>query len=168
MEEQVTDIKKRPAFVTVLGILGFIGVGWAIVAGVIQMLAGMAYTAVSGGLSDAANKATEGLQNVQGMENVKGMEGLNDLADSANKLLAHQTTLGIVSIVAALISLLGIIWMWTLKKKGYYVYIIGEIAPIIATIALAGFSFAGAMAMIGMIFPILFIILWGLNLKHMS
>jgi hypothetical protein len=163
MEEQVTSKPKRPTFVTVLGILGFIGVGWGIVAGVIQMLAGMAYNAVSGAVSDVA---TENLSNVEGGS--EAMTEFSNQMESANALLANQTTLGIVAIVASLICLLGIIWMWGLKKKGYYVYMVCEIAPVIATIALTGFSFAGAMAMVGMIFPILFIILWGLNLKHMS
>lgn len=160
MEEQVTNTKKRPAFVTVLGILGFIGVGWQIVSGVMSMLAG----AVTSAVSDVAVEGLENLDNIEGM-NVEGTEALNDLASSATSSL---TTLGIVNIVAALVCLLGIIWMWGLKKKGFFVYAIGEIAAPIATIVLVGFGFGGAMAMIGLIFPVIFIVLWGLNLKHMS
>jgi hypothetical protein len=160
MEEQVTNTKKRPAFVTVLGILGFIGVGWQIVSGVMSMLAG----AVTSAVSDVATEGLENLDNVEGM-NVEGTQALNDLASSATSSL---TTLGIVNIVAALVCLLGIIWMWGLKKKGFFVYAIGEIAAPIATVVLVGFGFGGAMAMVGMIFPVIFIILWGLNLKHMS
>ena len=160
MEEQVTNTKKRPVFVTVLGILGFIGVGWQIVSGVMSMLAG----AVTSAVSDVATEGLSNLDNVEGM-NVEGTEALNDLASSATSSL---TTLGIVNIVAALVCLLGVIWMWGLKKKGFFVYAIGEIAAPIATVVLVGFGFGGAMAMVGMIFPIIFIILWGLNLKHMS
>lgn len=160
MEEQVTNTKKRPVFVTVLGILGFIGVGWQIVSGVMSMLAG----AVTSAVSDVATEGLNNLDNVEGM-NVEGTEALNDLASSATSSL---TTLGIVNIVAALVCLLGIIWMWGLKKKGFFVYAIGEIAAPIATVVLVGFGFGGAMAMVGMIFPVIFIILWGLNLKHMS
>ncbi len=160
MEEQVTNTKKRPAFVTVLGILGFIGVGWQIVSGVMSMLAG----AVTSAVSDVATEGLNNLDNVEGM-NVEGTQALNDLASSATSSL---TTLGIINIVAALVCLLGVIWMWGLKKKGFFVYAIGELAAPIASVILVGFGFGGAMAMAMMIFPIIFIILWGLNLKHMS
>lgn len=160
MEEQVTNAKKRPTFVTVLGILGFIGVGWQIVSGIMSMLAG----AVTSAVTDVASEGLENLSDVEGM-NVEGAEAFTDLANAAT---ANLSTLGIINIVAALVCLLGVIWMWGLKKKGFYVYVIGEIAAPIATIILVGFGFGGAMAMAGLIFPVIFIILWGLNLKHMS
>ena len=166
MEEQVMETKKRPTFITVLGILGFIGVAWQVIAGIIQMLAGMAYSAVSNGVSAVAESAGQ-LSDIPGGD--QAMNELGSQLESANAVLANGTMLGIVSIVAALICLLGIIWMWGLKKKGYYVYIIGEIAPVVATVAVAGFSLTGGMmAVLGMIFPIIFIVLWGLNLKHMN
>ena len=135
------------------------------------MMAGAVTTALSGA-GDSLSSGLDSLSNMEGMENIEGvdnaMNNLNEAVDLANKLAANATTLGIVSIVAALVCLLGIIWMWQLKKKGFYVYVIGEIAAPIVTILLVGFGLGGIMATMAMIFPIIFIILWGLNLKHMS
>ncbi|HOU98092.1 MAG TPA: hypothetical protein PLP65_04530 [Bacteroidales bacterium] len=168
MEEQVMETKKRPTFITVLGILGFIGVGWQIISGIITMGAG----AVTSAVTSAGSSYAEGLSNIEGMENAEGMDqamaGLNEAVDAANKLAQNATILGIINIVAALVCLLGIIWMWKLQKKGFFVYVIGEIAAPVATLVLVGFGLGGFMATLGFIFPIIFIILWGLNLKHMS
>jgi len=60
--------------------------------------------------------------------------------------------------------------MWKLKKTGFYIYVIGEIAPVILPFVLfGGFGVLGTMALVmGLIFPIAFIIMYALNLKHMS
>ncbi len=84
---------------------------------------------------------------------------------------------GIVNLLAALICLYGVIQMWKLKKIGFYFYLVGEILPIIVTIATIGFatmfSFAGGIFAIiagglGLVFAIAFIVMYALNLKHMS
>lgn len=143
---------ERPTFLTVLCILSFIGVGFAIISGLISLFAGSAGSMIM----DAA-------ESLEGYEEVPGM----DLVESS---MDYASTLGIVSIVAALVVLWGVIWMWNLKKTGYFIYIIGELTPVIVSFILVGFgSFLGGfMAMIGLIFPVLFIILYGLNVKHMS
>ncbi len=168
MEEQVMETKKRPTFLTVLGILSFIGVAWQIISGIITMGAG----AVSSAVTSAGQSYAEGLSELEGMENVEGMDqamaGLNEAVDAANKLAQNATLLGIINIVAALICLLGVIWMWKLMKKGFYVYVIGELAAPVATLVLVGFGLGGFMATLGFIVPIIFIILYALNLKHMS
>ncbi len=83
---------------------------------------------------------------------------------------------GIINLLAALICLYGVLQMWKLKKIGFYFYLVGEITPMIVGIVTLGFagifSFAGGFfAMIAglmMIFPIVFIILYGLNFKHLQ
>jgi hypothetical protein len=168
MEEQVIETKKRPTFITVLGILSFIGVGWQIISGIITMGMG----AVTSAVTSASNNLTEGLSNVDGANQVQGMDkamsGLNDAVDAANKLVQNATVIGIINIVSALVCLLGVIWMWKLLKKGFYVYVIGEIAAPIVTLILVGFGIGGFFAMMGFIVPIIMIILYGINLKHMS
>jgi hypothetical protein len=83
---------------------------------------------------------------------------------------------GIINLLAALICLYGVLQMWKLKKMGFYLYLIGEITPMIVGIATLGFagifSFGGGffaiIAGLMMIFPVLFIILYGLNFKHLQ
>ncbi|MCX7861577.1 MAG: hypothetical protein N2449_01115 [Bacteroidales bacterium] len=168
MEEQVMETKKRPVFLTVLGILSFIGVAWQIIGGIMTMGAG----AVTSAVTSAGQSYAEGLSSMEGMENVEGMDqamsSLNEAVDAANKLAQNATLLGIINIVAALICLLGVIWMWKLMKKGFYVYVIGELAAPVATIILVGFGLGGMMATLGFIIPVIMIILYALNLKHMS
>jgi len=169
MEEQVMETKKRPTFITVLGILSFIGVGWQIISGIMTMGMGAVTSAVtSAGQSyaEGLGDATQGMENVEGMD--QAMSGLNEAVDAANKLAQNATVLGIISIVAALICLLGVIWMWKLQKKGFFVYVIGELAAPVATLILVGFGLGGFMATLGFIFPVIMIILYGINLKHMS
>lgn len=145
--------KERPTFLTVLCILSFIGVGFAVISQLIALFA----TKAGSALMDAATESLEGYQDIPGM----------DLVEST---VDHASTLAIIGIVAALVVLWGVIWMWNLKKTGYYIYIVGELTPVIVSFILVGFgSFLGGFfAMIGLIFPVLFIILYGLNVKHMS
>ncbi len=162
------ETKKRPTFITVLAILSFIGVAWQIISGFITMAAG----AVSSTITGAGKSYAEGLESLEGMENIEGMDqamsGLNEAVDAAGALAQNATLLGIINIVAALVCLLGVIWMWQLKKKGFFVYVVGELAAPIATIALVGFGLGGMMATLGLIVPIIMIILYAINLKHMS
>jgi hypothetical protein len=91
--------------------------------------------------------------------------------------LTTITTLsGILNMASVLICLWGVIQMWLLKIMGFYIFLVGVIAPLIislATIGFAGlFNFAGGimalMVAFGFIFSLIFIILYALNLKHLS
>jgi hypothetical protein len=90
-------------------------------------------------------------------------------------LMTITTLTGIINLVAALICLWGVIQMWQLKKMGFYLYLVGEIAPLIVSILTIGiiamFSFGGGImalaVVLGSFFSVLFIILYALNLKHL-
>jgi len=149
---QEVEKQERPTFLTVLCILSYIGVGIAVISSLIALTAGKA-----GSMFMNAAKDVEGIENAPGME-------------TASKGLQYATTISAISLISALVVLVGVIMMWKLKKTGFWIYIVGEIAPVIASFLLIGLSgfFGGAMAMIGLIFPVLFIILYGLNVKYMS
>lgn len=159
MEEQNTnavDRKKRPTFLTVLCILSFIGVGIAVISNIIGYL----------GLAAATSMATE----MAGAFDGAGEFG-DTIAGAAAAAVKNAKISIIVNIIGALVVLIGVIMMWKLKKKGYFIYVIGELAPPIAGIILLGFSGAmagGFMATATLFFPVLFVILYGLNVKHMS
>jgi len=67
------------------------------------------------------------------------------------------------SLIISVATLFGAIKMWQMKKMGFFIYVgaqvIGLIVPIIFGL---GFSF------VGFIFTALFVVLYGLNLKHME
>ena len=91
-------------------------------------------------------------------------------------LMSITTLTGIVGVVASLICLWGVIQMWKLKKMGFYIYLIGEIAPLIVSLVTIGFasifSFTGGImalaVLFGFVFSLIFILLYALNLKHMN
>ncbi len=163
MEEQVMETKKqRPIFLTVLGILSFIGIGIQIISALFSILSGSVVSGVAGG----GKSFSEDLNSFEGMDSATLK--VNEAFDYVIKMAENATVLGIISIISALVCLLGVIWMWNLKKKGFLVYVIGELAPPIASIILVGFYFSGFLAAMSFVGPIIMIILYAINLKHMS
>jgi len=128
---------KRPTFLTVLCILSFIGAGISI----ILLLLG---TVLAAGVSVAADAAADA-----------GAE----VTSTVGSMWAYLS----VAIVMVVISLIGVIQMWKLKKTGFYQYtgaaVVGMIVPLFFGM---GFSVGGA------IIPIAFIVMYGLNLKAMK
>ena len=134
MSEEVIDssadagAKKRPAFLTVLCILTFVGAG------------------------------------------------LGVLGSFGN--FAVDATLGIVTLLANVLCIVGAIMMMKLKKTGFYLYVVGELLPLIYTFVVLGGL--GAMNvpifgeaviiiyLIALVIPLAFIVMYGVNLKHMK
>lgn len=126
MENTNTAEQKRPTFLTVLGILSFIGCA-------LQLLGSLA---IIGSLA------------------------------------------GILSLISAIACFIGVLMMWKLKKMGFWIYAIFELLPPVYTLIAVGsvaFKFGayggGFMAyytVLSMFFPVLFVILYGLNLKHLK
>lgn len=150
----------RPTFLTVLCILTFIGSGWSIYSGITNY-----YTAdVSFGIvNEQFEKVQEELDNQEGAEAVgKIFQSIGD-SMSPEKIKNN----GIATAITSIITLIGAILMWGLRKTGFFVYVVGAIAAVIAPISIFG-GFAGVMASGGAAFVgILFIVLYGLNLKHL-
>jgi len=155
MEENTTlETKKMPGFLKVLCILSFVGVGFSIIMSIVGYVGLAALSTMSNSLSSGFGDAP----------------GMNEATSSMNALINNGALYYMLLIVAALICLVGVIMMWKLKKTGFYIYVIGEIIPaILPFILLGGFGVFGTMAFVfGLIFSIAFIIMYALNLKHMS
>ncbi|WP_367916313.1 hypothetical protein [Leadbetterella sp. DM7] len=150
----------RPTFLTVLCILTFIGSGSSIYSGITN------YSSpdVSYGLvNERFDKVEEELGNQE------GTEAISELLQSARESITPEKIKnnGMATSLTSIITLIGAILMWGLRKTGFYVYVTGAIAAVIAPISIFG-GFTGAVASAGAaIAGILFIILYGLNLKHL-
>ncbi|NVO04438.1 MAG: hypothetical protein HXX09_17215, partial [Bacteroidetes bacterium] len=73
------------------------------------------------------------------------------------------------NIVFALLCLIGVLLMWKLKKAGYIIYLIGEVVPLILPLILMHNSFYGLQNLIlGFLISSAFIVMYSLNLKHLS
>ena len=150
MEQTNTGVEaaKRPVFLTVLCILSFIAAGLAIL-GYITLI----------GLMGAASVA------------VSGMEGMSsEMGAAMSEAISTGPSMGmtwayiIVGFVTVIVSLFGVIKMWKLQKSGFMLYVGATVVSLIMTIVYSGF----AASIMGLVFSALFIVLYGLNLKHLK
>jgi len=147
--------KKRPPFLTVLCILSFVGIGIAIISSIINAF-------------QIESSVDQLLQTQEQLNN----SGVN--FGSFDSYAANLTQWGVLvysfNIFASLILLVGVLLMWNLKKVGYYIYIIFELLPLILSIVFLGFgNFITTITFVfGFIFSLAFVIMYGVNLKHMS
>ena len=139
---------QRPTFLTVLCILSFIASG----IGIIVMFLALG----AKGVADANDLSLENGIDTSYMD-ASQVEAL----ESAQAVFSWPYM--IIALILILVGLFGVIKMWKLQKQGFYIYtgaqIVGLIVPLI---------FGMAFSAVGAIIPILFIVLYGLNLKHMS
>lgn len=137
---QPTNETKRPVFLTVLCILSFIAAGFGIIGylGAIA-LAGIASAAVS-------NMSTDAMASYTG--------------PSVGLIWAYI----IVGIITTLVTLFAVIKMWKLQKVGFYIYVACAVISLIMSIVYGGIS----SAIVSIIISAVFIVLYGLNLKHMK
>lgn len=147
----------RPMFLTVLCILTFIGAGIGIL------------TSIWGALTLETTIA-----NLEASEGAFGSfgSGFEDMmSQQAENMRKWGMVNHLLNVFGNVFCLLGALWMWNLKKNGFYVYVIGQIVPLVATFALLGGSgmgmFAG-LAFLGALFPIAFIIMYGVNFKYLK
>ncbi|MCB0402208.1 MAG: hypothetical protein KDD41_08995 [Flavobacteriales bacterium] len=131
---------KRPVFLTVLCILSFISAGFGIIAFV--------------GLITAMGVATAAVGSLEGLE---GVSEAASMGPSAGMTWAYI----IVGLITIIVSLIGVIKMWKLKKQGFMLYAGANVVGMIMG-SIYAFSI-GALVM-----PIVFIVLYYLNVKHMN
>ena len=148
-EATTTGAPKRPTFLTVLCILSFIASGiWMIIYAV-----GLA----AGGIVSAAASVA----------NDSGDPALIEQAESAQDAVAagggNLAMIAGIGLALTIITLIGVIMMWKLKKMGYYVFTGATLIAIVAPVMM-GKELDMTSAVVGA----LFVVLYGLNLKHMS
>lgn len=153
----------RPTFLTVLCILTFIGSGWGIINAVSSY---QSADVVSGVTSEVMDEAFDEIENSG--EEVPGFveKIMGEVSEGLSPEKIRNTAMA--SGVSAILTLLGAILMWGLNKNGYWIYIAGIAVAIFAPM----FIQDGILGIIGAggagFFGILFIVLYGVNLKHMK
>lgn len=95
----------------------------------------------------------------------KMMEGS---LEAMQKSYDYRYVLLITGLLFTTMCLIGAMQMRKLKKSGYTIYVIGELAPIVVSLALMGFSLMGGLtALLGGIFAIVFVILYTTQRKYL-
>lgn len=135
----------RPMFLTVLCILSFIFSGIGLIA-LIIMLLGM------GALQTIANAADTAAAGAEA--------GLGEVVSSGPSMGLTWAYL-IVGLITTLVGLFGVIKMWKLQKVGFFIYTGCVVVSFIMGIIYSGFGFMGFL-------PLVFVVLYGLNLKHLK
>ena len=158
MEQTTTTATAtRPGFLSTLCILSFIGSGLWMLLGLIGMFASSWVMSFFGGASSAAmdQAVANGEMTAEQAEKASQAAGMIGTMGAGLFIAAF----GIVFLFNAL-SFWGALKMWGLKKGGFWLYTIPT--AIIGILALIGGSyFAGIVC-------IAFIVMYGLNLKHMN
>lgn len=146
------EAAKRPVFLTVLCILSFIAAGFAI----------LGYIAVIG-LMGAASA-------VSGMASDMSSEMGSEMGDAMSAAMAATPGVGltwayiIVGFLTTIVGLFGVIKMWKMNKSGFMLYTGATVVSLIMGIVYSGF---GASIM-GIVISAAFIVMYGLNMKHLK
>jgi len=100
----------------------------------------------------------------------KDLEQVEESQKETNKMFDEQILLitGIVSIVSSVLLILGGIWMWGLRKKGFFVYVAGNALGVIAPIVIMGGQIGWAIGIMSLINAVLFTGLYAMHLKYFS
>lgn len=151
--------QKLPTSINVLTILTFIGCAIGLIGGIFSYSsADSTYEQMQKAASDPAMEELPGF--------LKGMVGPEALP-MYQKMAENKLPILVVLLIGIGLCLYGAIQMRKLKKQGYLLYVVGEVLPFIGS-----FIFVGAMAFKGfglltLIVPIVFILLYTVNKKHL-
>ncbi len=157
----------RPTFITVLCILTFIGSGWGLIGGAIQY-----FSADKQALSMSITKEKVATDIQKGDKNDAGTQMAEKMMNSMGSAFTADNLkkTAIASVIGALLCLAGAFLMWQLKKNGFYLYIAGTLIGILSPFIIYGtnnFMSIISSVMVGFV-GIVFVILYGVNLKHMK
>lgn len=150
---------KIPVFLKVLCILTFVGAGMGILGSVYNIL-----------MNDFTIRSLEMQQN-----NPFGV--FADYGQYIETLKKWGVVAGCLNLLASALCLVGALMMWKLKKTGFFIYVAGQIIPFVVLYGLmggapamggpfAGFAMLGQV--LGIIFPLAFVVMYSVNFKHLK
>lgn len=146
--------RKRPVFLLVLCILTFVGAGLGLLGAIFSVFT-MSQT-----------------EEVYSQMNSFG----TDIGIDFRESYKWTKIANYANLVGNALCLTGALFMFQLKKIGFYVYIPGQMLPLIGAYLAMNSMFTGGLfagiGMVSMVFntmiAIAFIVMYGLNLKHMK
>lgn len=149
---------KLPSGLNVLTILTFIGCS---ILGLLTLFSPLINKFFLKIMDDAASSGKE-LTAKQLSDMEKGRAAI----ELANQHMIPMITIGMIGII---LCFMGALWMRKLKKDGYWMYVAGELAPILAGISIMGTAqytdIWTVFIWIGI--PVIFVILYTLQRKHL-
>lgn len=169
MEETQLLPKKRSTFITVLCILTFIGSGWGIFSGILNIATSSTLEQTGEMVSESMDDALEQIEDEDNLsENQKQL--FESFFNSVSESLTPEKIVNsaIVNILSCLITLYGAFMMWNLNKKGFYIYLAGIVIAILGMVLVFGGIMGAITAASSGFWGVVMIILYGVNLKDMN
>lgn len=152
-----SDLKKIPSMLNVLTILTYVGVGLASIGAIYNFF--------------MICKSAEMFANMDSDAFGTGFAGkmMDTAMTLAVKQCENKTIIFVITILCCILCLVGAILMRKLKKQGFILYAAGELLFPIASFAILGSASLGGMMMVSsLIIPIVFVILYATQLKHLT
>jgi hypothetical protein len=159
METLSVHPKPRPVLLTVLCVLTFIGSGFGVFANLIAMLAAPFLDFFQPSMFDEA---------FSHLGNNPGNQFIKQALDMALLAMDNFLAITLSKFIFYALSLVGAIMMFQMKKIGFYLYIAAQVGFLFIGPVFLGFNmFVISAIFFSAFFSILFIALYGINLKHM-
>lgn len=166
LDEVDLQVKKhRPTFLTVLCIITFIISGLMLISTLWGIMTFDSSTAEA--TMEEALIAMEDVVSQPGGD-IFGENFLTEYKTTLQEQITYHTALSIISLLSVLLSLLGAYLMFGLKKIGFHLYVVSKLVGLSAIfiITISSMMVFG-YAVIGLL-TLAFIIMYGVNLKHMK
>jgi len=150
---------KLPSSLNVLTILTFIGSGIGLIGSVYSYFtADKNYKTMQDTLS--SGKLDEAPAVVKNMVSA-------DTLPMYQKMAENKTPILLITLLSLALCIYGAIQMRKRKKQGFPVYVAGEVLPFVGTLVFVGTMAFKGFGLLSIIIPILFIILYAVNRKHL-
>jgi hypothetical protein len=175
MESNLTEFEQeprlRPALLTVLCILTFIGSGWTIISSVWSYsTASQTVKIFSSAVANRPNDSTL-------LKDTARRVGHKNRSPFGEKMVLSLSRIMTVenirksaagAIISGLLTLLGAVLMWRLRRIGFYLYIGGIVVGLVVPFYLYGNNMiAIGMSSFSSFFGLVFIALYVLNIKNL-
>ncbi len=162
--ETLKNQKERPGLLTTIAILSFIGLGYRIFSGLISAAMGTVTSLVAPFFRDIFEGEVD-------LDNVP--DGIRELIekglDIAAKAMENASAMSLTIVLLSIVALFGVIMMWQLKKNGFYIYTAARLFILFVPVIFLGFNFFTLLSIsMGIVFAVVFIVLYGINLKYME
>lgn len=159
---QTMEVKKLPTGLNVLTILTFIGSA----IGLIFSITG--YLNAQKNLTEMEKLMNDSEKMAQIPDFMKSMFS-PEAVELIRLQVVYKTPLLILGLIGIVLCVMGALQMRKLKMQGYFLWLIGEILPVIGFIIFIGVgSFKGFMGILMICILVLFILLYTLQRKHLK
>jgi hypothetical protein len=164
MENQTLP-SNRPTFLTIICIISFVGIGYFIIQSLIALALSSAGTSLYSIVKENLEMGLHGAGN----KNPASAAFLEHILNALLRLIEVLPIFSGLLILSCMIAFAGVLFMWNLKKTGFYLFIIAKFILVFLPVLLIGFNLVSVVMSIPIfISSAIFITLYSLNFKALK